>query len=69
MLLWDRFRKRKGRQLKTMISTMRGKHGSKRSKTEVPRETLLEALKTQSRLMNTEDLEKDDLINLEEIDL
>ena len=64
-LLWENFRKRKGRQLKTMMSTMPGKHGAKKSKTEVPRETLLTALKAESQLLNTDDLPKSELANVE----
>ena len=66
-LLWENFRKRKGRQLKTMMSTMPGKHGTKKSKTEVPRETLLTALKSESQLLNTDDLPKSELVNVEVI--
>ena len=45
-LLWEAFKKRKGRQLCTMMSTMAGKHGRTASKTEVPRRTLVTALKS-----------------------
>jgi Metallo-beta-lactamase superfamily len=55
-LLWEAFKKRKGRKLSTMISTLSGKHGKTQSKTEVPRRTLLKALQTQSRLKNTQTL-------------
>jgi hypothetical protein len=58
-LLWEAFRKRKGRQLQTMMSTMPGKHGSLLSRSEVPRRTLLEALKTGSQLTSTHELDKD----------
>ena len=50
--LWERFRKR-GKGLKTLLSTMPGKHGNSRSHTEVPRSTLLEELETRSSLHNT----------------
>jgi len=55
-LLWEGFRKRKGKKLKTMLSTLPGKHGKTTSDTEVPRRTLLKALKEESQLKNTDDL-------------
>jgi len=55
-LLWERFKKRKGRQLQTLLSTLPGKHGHTASNTEVPRRTLLERLETESHLLNTNDL-------------
>jgi hypothetical protein len=48
--------KRKSGRLKTVLSTMPGKHGDERSHTEVPRETLLAALATQSELHSTHTL-------------
>jgi hypothetical protein len=54
--LWENFTKRKKRKLRTLLSTMPGKHGHATSNTEVPRKTLLEALKTESELLNTDDL-------------
>jgi hypothetical protein len=57
--LWERFRKR-GRGLKTLLSTMPGKHGSSRSHTEVPRSTLLKELETRSSLQNTMSLKLSD---------
>lgn len=62
--LWGRFRKRKGRQLKTMMSTMPGKHGKKESRTEVPRGTLLQALKSGSELKSTHELKRDERVHL-----
>ena len=59
--LWAGFKNRstkitdKGR-LKTLMSTMPGKHGKAASKTEVPRRTLVEALKSESELQTTESL-------------
>jgi hypothetical protein len=50
--LWEKFRKRK-KGLRTLLSTMPGKHGSSRSHTEVPRATLLKELETRSSLQNT----------------
>jgi hypothetical protein len=55
-LLWEAFTKRKDRQLKTMLSTMKGKHGNPAKKTEVPRKTLLAALQGQSQLQDTSTL-------------
>jgi hypothetical protein len=52
--LWQSFKKRKGKQLQTMISTMSGKHGKTSSKTEVPRRTLVTALESGSQLKNTQ---------------
>jgi hypothetical protein len=55
-LLWENFAKRgraRGR-LKTALSTLKGKHGSKSKKTEVPRETLLAALKDETDFASTE---------------
>jgi hypothetical protein len=55
-LLWERFRKRQGKQLKTLLSTLPGKHGKTQSRTEVPRRTLLTALRNESQLKSTTDL-------------
>jgi hypothetical protein len=54
--LWENFAKRKDQKLRTLLSTMPGKHGTTASKTEVPRRTLLTALESESSLQNTEDL-------------
>jgi hypothetical protein len=51
--LWENFRKR-NRGLRTLLSTMPGKHGSSRSHTEVPRTALLKELETRSTLQNTD---------------
>jgi hypothetical protein len=58
--LWSGFeragdRKKKGR-LKTVLSTLKGVHGSEDENTEVPRSTLVDALKLQSDLITTESL-------------
>ncbi len=53
-LLWEKFRKRKGRQLQTLLSTLPGKHGHASSNTEVPRRTLLQALEDESHLLSTD---------------
>jgi hypothetical protein len=50
--LWEKFRKR-NKGLRTLLSTMPGKHGSSRSHTEVPRKTLLSELESRSSLQNT----------------
>jgi len=50
--LWEKFRKR-NKGLKTLLSTMPGKHGNPRSHTEVPRSTLLKELESRSALTNT----------------
>jgi hypothetical protein len=55
-LLWQAFRNRNksGKaRLRTLLSTMPGKHGKTQSRTEVPRRTLLDALKTESDLHTT----------------
>lgn len=62
--LWSGFKKRsdkKGKRLQTFCSTMPGKHGSATSKTEVPRKTLVDALKNESDYFTTQDLKKKDL--------
>ena len=65
--LWEKFTKRKGKQLKTMLSTMSGKHGKPASKTEVPRKTLKAALESQSELKNTQTLKSAELSQLTEL--
>ena len=58
--LWNNFAKRSEKQtknrLETFCSTMPGKHGKSTSKTEVPRKTLVEALKGSSNYHTTESL-------------
>lgn len=58
--LWDGFTKRSDKQtknrLETFCSTMPGKHGKAVSKTEVPRKTLVDALKSLSNYHTTEEL-------------
>jgi hypothetical protein len=66
-LLWENFSKRnkpKGKRLLTMLSTLPGKHGKTKSKTEVPRKTLLDALVTETELLNTDALLKAQLCQL-----
>ena len=58
-LLWEEFAKRNkpgAGRLQTLLSTMPGKHGKVSNRSEVPRRTLLEALETESRLLNTNEL-------------
>jgi hypothetical protein len=57
-LLWENFAKRGAgdERLKTLLSTLRGKHGTKARKTEVPRTTLLDALDRETDLLSTEDI-------------
>jgi hypothetical protein len=53
-LLWEGFKKRGARKrLKTVLSTLPGKHGKTRNDTEVPRRPLLRALNAESDLKNT----------------
>ena len=59
--LWGCFKNRSTkktapRRLITLMSTMSGKHGKAASKTEVPRETLKDALEKESKLFNTQDI-------------
>lgn len=60
--MWDRFRKKgkadKPDRLKTMMSTLPGKHGHAEDKTEVPRETLLRELEKKSELHSTHLMEE-----------
>lgn len=52
-LLWENFSNRtigKKKSMKTALSTMKGKHGTPRKRTEVPRKTLLDALKAETDL-------------------
>jgi beta-lactamase superfamily II metal-dependent hydrolase len=55
-LLWEAFAKRGTgkRRMKAALSTLKGKHGDPRKRTEVPRRTLLEALEKETELCNTE---------------
>ena len=55
-LLWENFTKKgKTKRLRTLLSTLPGKHGKVASKTEVPRRPLLEALEKETTLLNTHD--------------
>lgn len=63
--LWNGFANkaggRKPGRLKTLLSTEKGVHGSTENKTEVPRRTLLNALRDNSDLTNTEEFAPDAL--------
>lgn len=61
-LLWEKFKKRgAGKKLKTMVSTMPGKHGKPSNKTEVPRRPLVKALEAESDFHNTHGLPSKEL--------
>jgi hypothetical protein len=45
-----------GKRLKSLLSTLPGKHGKVTNKTEVPRRPLLEALEKETVLSNTHKL-------------
>jgi hypothetical protein len=55
--LWDLFEKKSPepeRRMTSLLSTLSGKHGSEESGTEVPRRTLLDALRSSTTLIDTE---------------
>ena len=55
--LWELFkgRSKRGRErLQALLSTMAGKHGSPARETEVPRRTLVSALKRETKLTSTQ---------------
>jgi len=58
--MWDLFKNRgkpsKQERLKSVLSTLPGKHGSEKNNSEVPRKTLLKALQDESSLDNTNEL-------------
>jgi hypothetical protein len=58
--LWEGFKNRStkatSKRLKTFVSTMAGKHGKAASNTEVPRRTLVDALKKNTDFHTTQDL-------------
>lgn len=63
--LWNGFTKRgsgrKPDRLRTLLSTMKGVHGSPERKTEVPRTSLLNALEEKSDLTNTQAFKPEEL--------
>jgi hypothetical protein len=71
--MWTAFAKRgaanKPGRLKTVMSTLPGKHGDERSKTEVPRESLLTAMRSQSDHHSTHTLPQGVLFTEVTIDL
>ena len=62
--LWDMFSRRRDKRprgnLKTIVSTLEGRHGSQANRSEVPRETLVTALKKGSEYFSTQELNGDD---------
>lgn len=60
MTLWNGFANRSSKpsshRLQTVVSTMAGKHGDPRSHTEVPRKTLVDALRKQSTYFSTQQI-------------
>jgi hypothetical protein len=69
--MWELFKNRgveskKGR-LRSVLSTLPGKHGSESNKSEVPRKTLLTALQTQTHLHNTNELPAGGLCTVTEL--
>ena len=72
--MWNRFSKRgaadKPGRLQSVLSTMAGKHGGKNdAPTEVPRKPLVDDLKANSTLFDTEDLAPAELCHVIRIDL
>jgi hypothetical protein len=63
--LWKLFKnkseKKAASRLKSLMSTMAGKHGHTTSRTEVPRKTLVNALTRESDLFNTQSVKAKDL--------
>jgi hypothetical protein len=62
--LWDMFNRRRDKKsqgdLQTVVSTLDDKHGNQANHSEVPRETLVTALKKGSRYFSTQELNGDD---------
>lgn len=65
--LWNLFSHKSAEKspdrLQTVVSTKSGKHGSTTNKTEVPRQTLVKALETESEFFTTQELKKNDLFH------
>ena len=55
--------------MKSVVSTMHGKHGDEKNHSEVPRETLVEALKAESDYSTTQDLTDNVQIHLPDIEI
>jgi hypothetical protein len=67
--LWHLFARR-SRGLRTLVSTMKGKHGDRRRSTEVPRTTLVKALMAESHFFSTESIHvRDGLFHAERIEI
>jgi hypothetical protein len=70
--LWSKFKKRgnasKRDRMTSVLSTMAGKHGSESKRTEVPRRSLVDALKGETHFHTTQELEGGDLYSLVRID-
>jgi hypothetical protein len=64
--LWDMFNRRRDKKsqgdLQTVVSTLEDQHGNQANHSEVPRETLVTALKKGSRYFSTQELNGDDEI-------
>lgn len=64
--LWNGFRNRgpvrQHNRLVTLLSTKEGPHGNRAKRTEVPRRTLVTALRTESDLTDTEDYSQTELV-------
>lgn len=72
--LWAGFKNRSKKKtdktrLKSLMSTMNGKHGKATSNTEVPRKSLVQALESESELFTTQTLKKKDISLVCEIKL
>lgn len=72
--LWEGFKNRSKKKtdktrLKSLMSTMQGKHGKAASNTEVPRKSLVQALESESELFTTQSLKKKDISLVCEIKL
>lgn len=72
MSLWKAFTKRgainKRDRMTAVLSTLAGKHGCEKTKTEVPRRTLVDDLKHDTHFHSTQDLPTDGLCKLIRID-
>lgn len=71
--LWEKFSRRgpedKERRLTTILSSMEGVHGSESRRSEVPRNTLVDALEEDTNLLSTEEYSEGDLFQDIEIKL
>ena len=69
--LWNNFAKRSPTasddRLRTFVSTAEGKHGKTANKSEVPRRTLMDAFREQSRLITTETVDANKELFVEEV--